>query len=124
MTLDIIKNRKWMRFVFSLALCLNILFIVFLYHSRNIFHVDDLYSFGHANSTQGAFLTKGIDAAQSYQQLELFIRNKWLPGNFFHTWLTVQPGETFRYGHIFDNLKDGVHPPLFYILLHIDLVVG
>lgn len=115
---NFIQNKKWLRYGFILALCLNILFIVWLFHSRNMFHIDDLYSFAHANSTQGAFLVKGVDAAKLQVNLDSFLYNRWWPGEFFHTWLTVQPGEAFKYSNIFENLADGVHPPLFYILLH------
>ena len=118
MVLNLIKNSKWMRYVFVGALLLNILCIIGLFNSKNLFHVDELFSFAHANSTQGAFLVKGIDATMSQLQLDSFLHNKWWPGEFFHTWLTVQPDEAFKYSHIVENLKDGVHPPLFYILLH------
>ena len=44
--------------------------------------------------------------------------NRWIDVSVIHNYLTVQPEERFRYKHIFENMAVGVHPPLFYIMLH------
>ena len=85
------------------------------FHKEN-FHVDELFSYAHANSTQGAFLSPRVDSFFHYLETDLLQR--WIPGEVFHTYLTVQPEEAFRYGHIGENLAKGVHPPLYYWLLH------
>ena len=85
------------------------------FHKEN-FHVDELWTYAHANSTQGAFLSPRIDSYFKNVRTDLFYR--WIPGEVFHDYLTVQPEEAFRYGHIGENLAKGVHPPLYYWLLH------
>ena len=85
------------------------------FHKEN-FHVDELFSYAHANSTQGAFLSPRIDSYFHYLEADLLQR--WIPGEVFHDYLTVQSDEAFRYGHIGENLTKGVHPPLYYWLLH------
>ena len=100
------------------AIIANVLFVLFFFHQKNVYEIDEIYSFAHANSTHGAFLVPGVTAEVSYDIYEKYLFNRWHPGSLFHTWITVQPHEAFRYGHIVDNLKVGVHPPLFYILLH------
>lgn len=81
------------------------------------YHVDEIFSYGHANSSEGAFLVKGINADFDSDSLKL-LYNHWLDISVIHNYLTVQPAEQFKYKHIFENMALGVHPPLFYILLH------
>jgi len=100
------------------ALVLNVVLVVLFFQAKNNYHIDELFSFGHANSTQGAFLQRGVTSRLFGKEFKQHIWYRWIPGHTFHTWLTVQPDESFRYKHIVDNLKVGVHPPLFYILLH------
>ena len=101
-----------------LALLVNLVFVLFFFYARNSYHVDEMFSFGHANSTQGAFLRTGVTSRFAEEEFQQYLWYRWIPGIEFHNWLTVQPKEAFKYGHIFDNLSVGVHPPLFYILLH------
>lgn len=107
--------KKWFALI---LLTINISFVIFFYYQKNSLHVDELFSFGHANSSQGAFLTKGIDSNFNTQDLDKLLFNKWIDGYFFNNYITVQQEEKFKYKHIYENLKQGVHPPLFYILLH------
>ena len=100
------------------ALVLNIVLVLGFFQAKNNYHRDEIYSFGHANSTQGSFLVPQVTNAWVKNEYQQHIWYRWIPGHTFHTWLTVQPDEAFRYKHIVDNLKVDVHPPLFYILLH------
>ena len=70
------------------------------------YHMDEFFSHGHANSAQGPSMSKGI------------FDNNWHPSSEFHHYVTVQEGERFSYPNIFGNLKNSVHPPLFYMLMH------
>ena len=106
-------GRLWLGAIIVLSTALLAWQIAF--HKEN-FHVDELFSYAHANSTQGAFLGPRIDSFFHYLEADLFYR--WIPGEAFRTYLTVQPEEAFRYGHIGENLTKGVHPPLYYWLLH------
>lgn len=106
-------GRLWLGVVIMLSTALLAWQIAF--HKEN-FHVDELFSYAHANSTQGAFLSPRIDSFFHYLEADLLQR--WIPGEVFHDYLTVQPDEAFRYGHIGENLTKGVHPPLYYWLLH------
>ena len=106
-------GRLWLGAVIVLSTALLAWQIAF--HKEN-FHVDELWTYAHANSTQGAFLSPRIDSYLKYVRTDLFYR--WIPGEVFHDYLTVQPEEAFRYGHIGENLAKDVHPPLYYWLLH------
>ena len=106
-------GRRWLVAVIVLSTALLAWQIAF--HKEN-FHVDELWTYAHANSTQGAFLSPRIDSYFKYVRTDLFYR--WIPGKAFHDYLTVQPEEAFRYGHIGENLKVVEHPPLYFWLLH------
>ena len=106
-------GRRWLVAVIVLSTALLAWQIAF--HKEN-FHVDELWTYAHANSTQGAFLSPRIDSYFKNVRTDLFYR--WIPGEVFHDYLTVQPEEAFRYGHIGENLKVVEHPPLYFWLLH------
>ena len=110
--------KKSFLYTVLLLILINLGFVIYYYRLKTTYHVDEIFSYGHANSTQGAFLVKGIDANMHLEDLEKYLLNRWLDGSVFHNYLTVQPSENFHYKHIFENLAVGVHPPLFYILLH------
>lgn len=105
--------------IFNLALialfALNLAVASFLLYKKDAFHVDEVFSYAHANSTRGAFFVKSID---SYYRTESEIAGRWFKASEFLDYLTASPNNAFTYRHITDNLKKDVHPPLFYLLLH------
>ena len=111
-------SAKWMRILGIGALLLNVVMLVYFFHIKNSFLMDEIFSYGHANSTQGAFAVPQVDSHWNMLDFGRGLMNQRLPGSFFHHYITVQPAEAFRYEHIWENLAEGVHPPLFYVLLH------
>ncbi len=109
---------NWQRVLILMLLVINISFVIFFYNQKTSFHVDEMFSFGHANSSQGSFLVKGLDSKFSSDAMDKYLLNQWLDGSLFNNYITVQEDEKFNYTHIYDNLNEGVHPPLFYIFLH------
>ena len=99
-------------------LFLNVGMVIYYYNLKTSFHVDELFSYGHANSSNGAYLVDGLNSGLRKKRVETYLTNRWFDGQIFHDYLTVQSEEQFNYKHIFKNLEVGVHPPLFYILLH------
>ena len=114
--LSLIKNIK---FLYILLLCVNLCVIVYHFSNKKTFHVDEQWSYAHANSNNGAFLDKDID---SFFKLTDNIRNRLfnqkIEGRIFHNYLTVQKEDIFTYNNIDKNLAKDVHPPLYHILLH------
>ena len=109
---------KYFNILVLTLLLFNLSLIIHYYNLKTIYHVDEMFSYGHANSSTGAYLVKGIDANFNVEDIEKHLLNRWFDGSVFHNYLTVQPEERFKYSYIFENLAVGVHPPLFYILLH------
>lgn len=90
-----------------LLLCLAVM-IVFLSfcNEKKGFFIDELYTYGLANG----YYETDIADYDIYDRL--------ITDNPFHRYLTVQEGQRFAYGAVYDNQIDDVHPPLYYILLH------
>lgn len=112
------KTNKLFYVASILLLIINLIFIVCFYRQKTSYHMDEIFSYGHANSTNGAFLVRGIDSYLSADDMDAYLYNRWLDVSAIHDYITVQPEERFKYKHIFENLAVGTHPPLFYILLH------
>lgn len=101
---------------FVLLLFINVFGVGFYLSQKQGWHVDEQYTYGHANSTEGAYLSEDIDSYMLDRYTDL--HNKKLQGKIFHDYLTAQNEERFHYGHIWENLQKSVHPPLFYVLVH------
>ncbi|MBO5284823.1 MAG: hypothetical protein J6B00_02995, partial [Alphaproteobacteria bacterium] len=105
--------------MFCLVLLLNLSVVFHIFQAKQAFHSDEQWSYAHANSSKGAYLDAEID---SYYQVNDGIRqrlfNRWIDGQTFNDYLTVQQGERFKYRHIYENLKIVEHPPLYFLLLH------
>lgn len=72
---------------------------------------DEYFSMGFANNTEDfLFLSQGV--------IEQYGEDGWLEGEFLHDWLSVQPGEQFAIMQIHRNVRDDVHPPLYFMLLN------
>ena len=99
-----------------LLVLLNLSMVLFFMFQKQVIHVDEMFSYAHANSSNGAFLSQDIDSY--FAKLSSTFYNKWLNAHLFFDYLTVQPDEAFRYDMIWENLANGVHPPLYYVLLH------
>lgn len=111
-----LKSNKiaWLAII---LLLINLGVVIHHFNLKSNLHLDEQWSYAHANSSQGAFLTSRVDNFfRASDMAPLF--NRWINFPYFNDYLTVQPNEMFKYSHIWDNLKVDVHPPLYYILLH------
>lgn len=104
------------KYILALCILLNIIVITGYFAQKKDFHVDEIFSFGHSNSRQGAFLLSGIDSF--FIDTTGVFYNNIVTSKKFHNYITVQDNETFTYFPILENLSIGVNPPFFYILLH------
>ncbi len=104
------------KYIFYLLCVLNVSVVLYYFNARNMFHTDEQWSYAHANSTQGAYLSPAINSFMKDYNND--ISGKWLNAKIFHDYLTVQENERFTYKHIAENLSVVEHPPLYFILLH------
>lgn len=81
------------------------LFVMALYigFQKEGYHMDELYSYGLANSTQFSFPGEN---------------NNWVGVDYFYDFLNVNRGERFHYQSVIQNQINDVHPPLYYMVIH------
>ena len=85
--------------------------------ARQVVFLDEQFSLAHANSSQGAFMAPDIGTYMTYEDGENFY-GKWLEGKSFQDYLSSSAEEDFRYDFIGQNLKQDVHPPLYFWVVH------
>lgn len=88
-------------------LFVQILFMVFYCDMKKGFFVDEIWSYGLANSYYHAQIWE--DGA---------LDNTEISPEMFKNYLTVNAGETFKFGSVIYNQTHDSHPPLFYMVLH------
>lgn len=71
------------------------------------YYIDELWSYGLANSYYAPFLQDQDD-----------YMDHWHGSGFYMNYLTVDSGDAFSYVSVYDNQVHDVHPPLYYMLLH------
>ena len=101
-------NRRLVCYViFALLLAIQVGIIVYWGSQKAGFYIDELWSYGLAN---------GLFQPSIYANDALL--EEWVGSDFFNSYLVVDPGESFRYDSVFDNLANDAHPPLFFCVLH------
>ncbi len=93
-----------------------VLFFFILAFRKNCFFVDEIFSYGHANSTVGAFLLDDVDSG--FEKNKGKLDEIWFDSEHLMKYLTVQEGEEFNYKNIYKNLTKDVHPPFYLMILH------
>lgn len=77
--------------------------LVYYFQLKQNFHIDELYSYGLANS---------------YFKPFPFDKNQWLSGDYYQNYLSPTLETRFQYDSVYYNQVQDVHPPLYYWLLH------
>ena len=100
--------------------------IVFLSAGKTQLHMDEVWSFGLANSygspqfypTMDGVL--GLENTMKRSEREDYqsFYNHWHPGSYFGDYVTVQQDERFAYGNVCRNQALDTSPPMYYMLIH------
>ena len=69
------------------------------------YHVDEYWTYGLANHYGGK--TMELQEGVPYQADEIFL-----------DYLTVAPEHAFDYENVWNNQREDVHPPFYYVLIH------
>ena len=109
-------GKFWENWGKLVVVVIGVLYFLLLASLKNGFYVDEFFSFGHANSTVGAFMSPTIDAHFVDKNNDL--HGKWLDNELFKKYVMVQKKEGFDYGNIYQNLAKDVHPPFYLMVLH------
>lgn len=89
-----------------IILIVQIAVMLFFGNMKKGYFVDELWSFGLANS----YYHPHVYSDGALEQ--------WVDGDYFREYLEVSENERFQYGSVVDNQKNDYHPPLSYIVLH------
>lgn len=114
---DILKIMKnlWRKMkqskFFWIALILVIQTVVYVLAGmgKQYFHMDEMYSYGLAN----------YDRVQIYENDDFY--NNWHDAAYYKDYLVVNEGERGDLTPVYNNQRDDVHPPLYYLLLRLGM---
>lgn len=100
------NNMKEIILVVSIIMIQTIIFVI-AGVNKSYIHMDEAYSLGLA----------------SYNKIEIQdnddFYNAWHNKDYYEDYLTVNEDEKFEFSQVYENQKNDVHPPLYYLLLRI-----
>lgn len=77
--------------------------------AKNGYHVDEVYSYGLANSYYKPFLESHDRNGTSPE---------YVSNDYYNNYVSVNDDTKFKYDSVVYNQEHDVHPPLFYLILH------
>lgn len=97
--------------VFWIALIIIVQTIVYVAAGmgKNYFHMDEMYSYGLAN----------YDRVQIYENDDFY--NEWHDADYYKDYIVVNEDERGDFAPVYNNQRDDVHPPLYYLLLRLGM---
>ena len=106
-------------FVLAFIIIAQLIYTTSVFNSKQTFHTDELWSYGLSNSYYRPFLFLEPQISITNQDGQRYDNaGKWLDGEFFSDYLTVQEEQRFRYDAVWFNQSKDMHPPLYYSVLH------
>ncbi len=104
-------SKVWGAAGFWLALIIVVQTVVYVLAGmgKAYFHMDEIYSYGLANH----------ERVQIYETEGFY--DTWHEGSYYDKYLTVEEDERGKFGPVYENQKNDVHPPLFYGLLRLGM---
>ncbi len=111
-TQKVVEKRKfWRRAGLWLAVIILAQTVVYALvgAGKAYFHMDEIYSYGLAN----------YDRVQLYEDKDFY--GVWHGAEYYNDYLEVNEDERGDLAPVYENQKNDVHPPLFYLLLRIGM---
>lgn len=93
--------------LFILIVLIQTIGIIYATNKREYYHIDEYYSHGLMQYKR-AFIFENEDFS-----------NEWHSKEYFKDYLTISENEKFDLQPIYYNQAEDVHPPIYYLLLHI-----
>ena len=91
--------------VIAVVLILQTLIYVFCCGLKSYIHMDEAYSLGLAS----------YDKTEIKNNEDFY--NTWHTGEYYDDYLSLQEDEFGKYSQVYENQKNDVHPPFYYLLL-------
>lgn len=107
--------------ILALMIAAELAYTAYGFYFRKVgFMSDEVWCYGLANSTEGAFICGDPDS--TYKDFEedahLVNMNEPISSEVFSDYIMVAPDERFDYSAVYDNQVHDSHPVLYYALLH------
>ena len=99
--------RKKTTIILIIIILVQILIRIYFGYQKQYFHMDEMYSYGLMNYNK-------LNIADNEDFL-----NKWHNKEYFEDYLEVNDNEIYNIKPVYENQKNDVHPPLYYLLLRI-----
>lgn len=113
-----LKTNKSTVFLIIIILVSNA-FAVNTFINKTQYHIDEVWSYGLANSYDEPFLFDGIKNVEGESETtDSSYFGHWHSNDEFKNYLTVQQGERYAYDRVVYNQTCDVHPPLYYFIVH------
>jgi len=101
------KNKKIEITVISTILILQTLIYIFVGMKKSYIHMDEAYSMGLAS----------FDRVEIQDNEDFY--NTWHSKDYYEDYISVQENEKGKFSQVYENQKNDVHPPLYYLFLRI-----
>jgi len=103
------KNRKKEIIIISILLIIQSIIYIICGINKSYIHMDEAYSLGLAS----------YDKTEIQNNEDFY--NEWHNKDYYEDYLSVQEDEMKEYKQVYENQKNDVHPPLYYLLLRISM---
>lgn len=101
------KNKKAEILVLAMFIVIQSIIYVFVGTNKSYIHIDEAYSYGLSN----------YERVEIQNKEDFF--NNWHNKEYYEDYLSVQEDESGNYVPVYENQKNDVHPPLYYLMLRI-----
>ncbi len=99
-----LKDKKEVAIIIAIVIIQTIAFII-AGANKSYIHMDETYSLGLAN----------YDKVEIQDNNDFY--NQWHSKEYYEDYLAVQNKDIGKYSQVYENQKNDVHPPLYYLLL-------
>ena len=99
-----LKDKKEVASIIAIVIIQTIAFII-AGANKSYIHMDETYSLGLAN----------YDKVEIQDNNDFY--NQWHSKEYYEDYLAVQNKDIGKYSQVYENQKNDVHPPLYYLLL-------
>jgi len=106
------KSRRKEIIVLILAIIIQSVIFIIMGINKTYIHMDEGYSLGLAN----------YDKVEIQDNSDFY--NNWHNKEYYEDYLAVQDKDIGSYSQVYENQKNDVHPPLYYLLLRIFMLLS
>lgn len=99
------KNKRIKIIIITLVILIQTLILIIAGTWKQYLHIDEAYSYGLAS----------YDKVELKDNEDFF--NNWHSKSYYEDYLSVQDDEIGEYKQVYENQKNDVHPPLYYLIL-------